>query len=219
MRTSPLVRTISNICWQDLRKTRASASPGQPFVENGGQYDYRFTNIEHVSGQCQLFRRKCFDEIGGYMPIKGGGIDWVAVTTARMRGWETRTFTGKTFFHHRAMGTGNRGGLLVHFKQGQKDYSCGNHPLWEVFRAMYQSAGKPYILRGLLILTGYAWSSVRRAKRPIPGRSGTVYSGGAIEQAQAKVFLAGRKNLTALCAFVLKRGFHGKSRFYPYSCL
>ena len=141
---------------------------GTPFVENGGQYDYRFTNIEHVSGQCQLFRRECFDEIGGYAPIKGGGIDWVAVTTARMRGWETRTFTGKAFFHHRAMGTGNSGGLLVHFKQGQKDYSCGNHPLWEVFRAIYQLAGKPYILRGLLILTGYAWSSVRISKRPIP---------------------------------------------------
>ncbi len=140
---------------------------GTPFVENGGQYDYRFTNIEHVSGQCQLFRRQCFEDIGGYRPIKGGGIDWVAVTTARMKGWETRTFTGRTFFHHRAMGTGNRSGLRVHFKQGQKDYSCGNHPLWEVFRAAYQSSGRPYILRGLLILSGYAWSSVRISKRPI----------------------------------------------------
>lgn len=141
---------------------------GTPFLENGGQYDYRFTNIEHVSGQCQLFRRKCFDDIGGYKPIRGGGIDWVAVTTARMLGWQTRTFTGKAFFHHRAMGTGNWSGLRVHFKQGQKDYSCGNHPLWEVFRAAYQSAGKPYLLRGLLILSGYAWCWVRSAKRPIP---------------------------------------------------
>ena len=93
----------------------------------------------------------------------------MAVTTARMRGWETRTFTGETFFHHRAMGTGNRGGLLVHFKQGQKDYSCGNHPVWEVFRAVYQFTGRPYLFRGLLILSGYAWCSVNGAKRSIAG--------------------------------------------------
>jgi glycosyltransferase involved in cell wall biosynthesis len=141
---------------------------GTAFVENGGQYDYRFTNIEHVSGQCQLFRRQCFEDIGGYKPIKGGGIDWVAVTTARMRGWETRTFTEKAFVHHRTMGTGNSNGWHVHFKQGQKDYACGNHPLWEVFRAVYQCAGKPYVLRGLLILSGFLWASVRVARRPIP---------------------------------------------------
>src|SRR5688572_32959402 len=38
---------------------------GTPFVENGQSYDYRFTNIEHVSGACQMFRRECFSEIGG----------------------------------------------------------------------------------------------------------------------------------------------------------
>ncbi len=142
---------------------------GTPFVENGGGYDYRFTNIEHVSGQCQLFRRECFEQIGGYKPIKAGGIDWVAVTTARMLGWETRTFPGQTFLHHRAMGTGNRGGLRVHFKQGEKDYSCGNHPLWEFFRAVYQgAAAKPLILRGFLILCGYFGCVARGAKRPIP---------------------------------------------------
>ncbi len=80
---------------------------GTPFVEDGKHYDYRFTNIEHVSGACQLFRRECFEEIGGYVPIKGGGIDWTAVTTARMKGWKTRTFTEKICLHHRKMGTGN----------------------------------------------------------------------------------------------------------------
>ena len=69
---------------------------GTPFEEGDTPvYDYRFVNIEHVSGACQVFRRKCFEEIGGYAPVKGGGIDYIAVTTARMRGWATRTFTEK----------------------------------------------------------------------------------------------------------------------------
>ena len=54
-----------------------------------------------------MFRKKCFENVGGYLPNKGGGIDWIAVTTARMKGWKTRTFLGKSFFHHRTMGTGN----------------------------------------------------------------------------------------------------------------
>ena len=59
---------------------------GTPFVENATHYNYSFTNIEHVSGACQLFRKECFDAIGGYLPLKVGGIDLVAVITARMRG-------------------------------------------------------------------------------------------------------------------------------------
>ena len=65
---------------------------GTPFVEGATSYDFRFTSTEHVSGACQLFRRQCYEEIGGYVQVKGGGIDWIAVTTARMKGWKTRTF-------------------------------------------------------------------------------------------------------------------------------
>ena len=108
---------------------------GTPFVEDGKHYDYRFTNIEHVSGACQLFRRKCFEEIGGYIPIKGGGIDWMAVTTARMKGWKTRTFTEKTCLHHRKIGTGDSNTLIAAgSSMGRKDYFLGDHPLWEIFR-------------------------------------------------------------------------------------
>src|SRR5580693_8159504 len=35
---------------------------GTPFRETSGEtYDYRFVSIEHVSGACQVFRRKCFE--------------------------------------------------------------------------------------------------------------------------------------------------------------
>ena len=46
---------------------------GTPFVEGTSHYNYRFTNIEHVSGACQMFRRECFEAIGGYRAIPGGG--------------------------------------------------------------------------------------------------------------------------------------------------
>lgn len=140
---------------------------GTPFMEDGKHYDYRFTNIEHVSGACQLFRRKCFDDIGGYVPIKGGGIDWVAVTTARMKGWKTRTFTERACLHHRKMGTGSTKAIMTWFKQGRKDYLLGNHPLWEIFRVCYQMTKKPFFAGGSLLFLGFALAALNRVNRPI----------------------------------------------------
>jgi len=140
---------------------------GTPFVENGSQYNYRFTSAEHVSGACQLFRRECFEDIGGYVPIKGGGIDWTAVTTARMKGWRTRTFTEQVCHHHRKLGTGSANPLGAWFRHGRKDYFLGGHPIWQLFRAMYQMRRRPVIIGGLLLLAGYAWAGVTRTARVV----------------------------------------------------
>jgi len=141
---------------------------GTPFREGSHQYDYRFTNIEHVSGACQLFKRECFEEIGGYIPIKGGGIDWVAVTTARMKGWETKTFIGKTCLHQRKIGTGKSKILMSRFRFGKQDYYLGGHPVWEIFRCLYQMKTSPLIIGGLFVFCGYLWAFISRVKRPIP---------------------------------------------------
>jgi poly-beta-1,6-N-acetyl-D-glucosamine synthase len=138
---------------------------GTPFVEQGVQYDYRFANVEHVSGACQLFRRTCFEEIGGYVPVKGGGIDWIAVTTARMKGWKTRTFVERVCHHHRPMGTASRGRLRAWFGLGRQDYYLGGHPLWQLFRGCFQMARQPYLFGGLLLLAGYWWAWFTGVKR------------------------------------------------------
>lgn len=141
---------------------------GTPFVEDGaGPYDYRVANIEHVSGACQLFRRECFEEIGGYVPIKAGGIDWVAVTTARMKGWQTRTFTDRTCFHHRKMGTAKGSIYSAKFRLGREDYYLGGHPLWALLRAVSQMRHKPYVIGGICLLLGYMTSAARRIERPV----------------------------------------------------
>src|SRR5579872_1495310 len=109
---------------------------GAPFREGNFKYDYRFSSIENVWGGCQLFRRACYDSIGGYVPLKGGCIDHVAVISARFHGWQTRTFPDRICIHHRVMGTAEQGNLKAKFNLGRKDYTVGNHPLWEVARAI-----------------------------------------------------------------------------------
>jgi glycosyltransferase involved in cell wall biosynthesis len=126
-----------------------------------------FEGQHHVSGQCQLFRRECFEAIRGYVPHKAGGIDWIAVTTARMLGWKTRSFRERSFFHHRSLGTAERGRLTALFSYGEKDYYLGGHPLWELFRIAYRMSKRPYILGGLAVGLGYLWASLRRIHRPV----------------------------------------------------
>jgi len=126
-----------------------------------------FEGQKHVSGQCQLFRRRCFEEIGGYIPHRAGGIDWMAVTTARMRGWKTQSFREKWFFHYRTLGTAGRSPLASLFSYGEKDYYLGGHPIWEVFRVAYRTVKRPYITGGLALGLGYCWAFVRRTPRPV----------------------------------------------------
>jgi biofilm PGA synthesis N-glycosyltransferase PgaC len=143
---------------------------GTPFEEGSDQvYDYRFVNIEHVSGACQLFRRACFEAIGGYVPVRGGGIDYIAVIAARMKGWKTRTFPEKVCHHHRIMGTAQQGIFKAKMKLGAKDYALGNHPLWELFRSTYQMSKHPIVIGGLAILAGYVGAWLRRAEKSVSG--------------------------------------------------
>jgi len=142
---------------------------GTVFREEGG-YNSAADSLEgqlHVSGQCQLFRRRCFDEIGGYFANKAGGIDWIAVTTARMMGWKTRSYREKSFFHYRHLGTAERNVFAAAFSYGEKDYYLGGHPLWELFRVTYRMVKPPYVVEGLALGLGFGWAALRRLQRPI----------------------------------------------------
>jgi len=140
---------------------------GTPFTEGSFQYDYRFTSIEHVSGQAQMFRRECFEEIGGYIPREVGGIDLVAVITARMKGWQTRTFLEKTYVHHRVMSTANQHRFLVPYKGGRADYILGMHPMWEASRCVYQLTRKPILVGGVLRFAGFFWAMLTGVKKQV----------------------------------------------------
>jgi glycosyltransferase involved in cell wall biosynthesis len=142
---------------------------GTPFTEDGGYDSTRdsFEGENHVAGGCQLFRRECFEDVGGYVPNQAGGIDWIAVTTARMMGWRTRSFPEKRFRHYRSLGTAGRSGFAALFSYGEKDYYLGNSPIWQLFRISYRITKRPFLIGGLVLLSGYFWAALRRINRPI----------------------------------------------------
>lgn len=142
---------------------------GTPFTQDLGYDSTRdsFEGEDYVAGPFQVFRLECFREIGGYVANHAGGVDWIAVMTARMKGWTVRAFPEKRFHHHRAMGTAERGRIRAMFSYGQKDYYLGGSPLWQVFRSLYQTRKPPLLLGGLSLFVGYAWALVTRTPRAV----------------------------------------------------
>jgi glycosyltransferase involved in cell wall biosynthesis len=130
--------------------------------------DYRFAAIEHVTGPVQVFRRSCYEAIGGYMPVRGGAIDRIADIASRMKGFKTRTYTEKVYLHYRHTGTAQQNLLMAKFRDGGKDYSVGTSPIWEVFRTIYQMTKRPFVVGSLMTACGYIWATVKRVERPVP---------------------------------------------------
>src|SRR5439155_10486962 len=126
-----------------------------------------FEGENYVAGGCQLFRRQCFEEIGGYVPNRAGGVDWIAVMTARMKGWKVQSFSEKRFHHYRTLGTAEKGALGANFAYGERAYYLGGSPIWHLIRVTYRIPRKPILFGGLALLSGYCWAAIRRIERPV----------------------------------------------------
>ncbi|MFH1998172.1 MAG: glycosyltransferase family 2 protein [Planctomycetota bacterium] len=140
---------------------------GTRLKEESRQYDYRFTNIEHVSGACALFRRKCFEDIGGYIPLKVEGTALMAVITARLKGWQTRTFPEICCVHYPETRVGRQATSKTKFESGYHDYLMGSHAVWQGVRSIYQMRQKPFVVGGVALLSGYLWAMMTQAERPV----------------------------------------------------
>jgi len=146
---------------------------GTPFLEEEVTCDYSFS-VEDVQGACQLFRRQCFEAIGGYRPMASGGLDLVAGLSARAQGWQSRAFSEQVCLHHRKSGSALRTGIREKLHRGRMDYLLGSHPLWEILRSIYQMKHKPYLVGGGLVLWAYFWTMLRRVEKAIPGELVTL---------------------------------------------
>ena len=121
-----------------------------------------------AGGPTQLFRRQCYEEIGGYLPLRFGGLDTVAETMARMHGWEVETFPDLEVFHYRSTGTAGGGRVRAKFKAGILAYSVGYHPLFELTRCASRLFDRPPVVGSLSLLAGYCWASLKGYERQVP---------------------------------------------------
>jgi glycosyltransferase involved in cell wall biosynthesis len=123
---------------------------------------------DSVAGAVQLFRRQCFEQIGGYLALPQGGIDAAAEIMARMRGWKTRTFSELRVLEHRRTGTATAQPLASKVKDGQRFQSLGYGGLFLCLRCVYRLMDRPRVIGSAATLYGYFKGVLNRSPIVLP---------------------------------------------------
>jgi poly-beta-1,6-N-acetyl-D-glucosamine synthase len=121
------------------------------YIENGAKR-FEFCPEFHVRGATKIYRRECWDVIGGFWPAPGW--DTMDEVKANMLGWGTRSFPDLHLHHHRYTGTadGIWAGMV---KNGRANYVCGYHPLFMLAKFFIRLPRRPYLIGSVALLYGY----------------------------------------------------------------
>ena len=117
-----------------------------------------------------VFKKECYEQIGGFVPMKYGGEDTVACFTARMLGWKTWAFHEILVSHNKPLGTGPTKNILkIRFRQGISEYSMGSAALFVIMKSLRRCVReRPLIVGGLARMAGFLYGCCSRPKRQIP---------------------------------------------------
>jgi poly-beta-1,6-N-acetyl-D-glucosamine synthase len=140
-------------------------SGGIVFTKIGKGFGTQDETLDSVGGAVQLFRRQCFKEIGGYLPLDRGGEDAAAEIMARMKGWRVRKCMHCRVYEQRRTGSANAGPLAAKVNEGRRFYSLGYGALFYIMRCLYRAKDKPVIIGSFAAFFGYVESKIRQ--RPI----------------------------------------------------
>ena len=128
----------------------------------GDRYVSQEVALDSVAGAVQLFRKECFEQIGGYRTLPNGGIDAAAEIAARMNGWTTRTFEHLMVKEHRRTGSATATPLSARLREGRRMHSLGYSPLFFSLRCIYRVREQPAVIGSVAALYGYLVSALSR---------------------------------------------------------
>jgi poly-beta-1,6-N-acetyl-D-glucosamine synthase len=135
------------------------------YVENGVK-EIEKCPAFHVRGATKIYRRGCWDDIGGFWPAPGW--DTMDEVKASMLDWTTRSFPDIHIVHHRYTGTaeGLWSGLV---KNGRANYICGYHPLFMISKCLLRIVQKPYLIGSIALFYGFLsgyWKRIPQVDDP-----------------------------------------------------
>jgi glycosyltransferase involved in cell wall biosynthesis len=135
------------------------------FVDEFKTYD---TTLDSVGGKVQLFRRQCFEDIGGYRPLKFGGIDATAEIMSRMNGWKVEKSMTTPAFEHRPTGFAYGNAINIKVCEGRRFYSLGYDPFFYLLRCIYRFREHPFLLGSSAAWLRYVYGMLRREAIALP---------------------------------------------------
>lgn len=124
--------------------------------------------LKDVAGAVQLFRRECFEALGGLIAIPEGGWDAITCIGARMNGYETQTFEEIIVDHLKPRNSGMGGWLTRKWIMGSRDYALGYHPLFEFFKCCSRTMEYPPVIGSITWWLSFGYATVLGKKRLLP---------------------------------------------------
>lgn len=138
----------------------------QELIKN--KYVCQNISLNSVAGAVQLFRKECYEKIGGYIPMEYGGIDAAAEILARANGWEVKTFPQYKVLHHRRVTTGKRNIIATRFYHGMTNYLLGYSPFFHIMRSFFRMMQRPIFIGSVASILGYYYAFIQRREKRLP---------------------------------------------------
>jgi biofilm PGA synthesis N-glycosyltransferase PgaC len=135
-------------------------------IAGGGLYEkpdektwILYTVSDHVRGCTKVYRRECFEAIGGLVASMGwDGIDeWKALE----KGWKVKSFLELKIYHYRFTGAAT-GFLKSCIEQGHGAYRMGYHPVFMIARGFRRMTDRPYLIGGAAMIGAYFMAWLRK---------------------------------------------------------
>jgi hypothetical protein len=150
MEQDPSLGIVGGTCCVRVNSVQRAEYPGEPPF--------------HVRGPSKLYRRACFEAIGGL--VRAPGWDTIDQLKANMLGWATRTFDDISLIHHRPTGAAY-GAWSNWVKNGLANFVTGYDPLFMACKCIKRLVARPS-RNGLVEVAGLASGYVKGYWRRTP---------------------------------------------------
>jgi len=138
-------------------------------IAGGVIYEYKGTGLVrdktsnvHVRGATKVYRRACYETIGGVRPVFGWDV--IDEIIARASGWQVKSFGHVHLTHLRR--TASRGGRFAGWaRNGYMAYYIGMSPLRILMRAFFRLITTGDITQSCGLTYGYFRNCFRRAEQ------------------------------------------------------
>jgi len=146
---------------------RIGTCSGKPYFSDkkSGKLISEKCGDENSVGMTKLFRKRCFDQIGGFVQQ----VMWDAIDghRCRMLGWIAVSWDEPDlrFIHLRPMGSSQQSMLTGRMRHGFGQYFMGTGLGYMTASALYRMSRPPYLIGGLGMWLGYVKSMLTRQQR------------------------------------------------------
>ncbi|WP_206203304.1 MULTISPECIES: glycosyltransferase [unclassified Thermococcus] len=161
-------RFFEKLIFRFHKNSRLGIASGGVYLKtpHGKRIYWERTNPNHPRGSPRLFRRKCFDDIGGYRRFYTPDV--VSNYLARIKGWEVTQVIDAIALQLRP--TQSRDGFFrAYIRQGRANYHLGVSPVSLLFRVLFVTLfDDPTKAAGLFV--GYFAAYSKREPYLLPKR-------------------------------------------------